>query len=112
MGCAPPKKDKGGLEQYLDELAEAVRSWLLLRDYEGASPDKQREMRRKALVPNHEAEMPEAYRIWRLCRDTPWWPGGVSDQPHLQLMEFAVCASAYEEYQQERLNLEAILRGD
>lgn len=86
-----------------------MREWLFLQSYEGAHPDHQRAMRRNALMPNHDADMPEAYRYWRLCRDTPWWPGGVVDQPHLQLMEFAVCASAYENFQQERLNMEAIL---
>lgn len=82
---------------------------MLLRDYENAHPDRQREMRRNALMPNHEAEMPEAYRLWRLCHDTPWWPGGIADQPHLQLMEFAICASAHENFQQERMNMGAIL---
>lgn len=58
--------------------------------------------------------MPEPYRLWRLCErhNTTYWPGGLANQPHLLLMEFAVCASAYGDWQAELANMEVLIRGD
>jgi len=70
-------------------------------------------MRQNALVPTGEAEVPEPYRLWRLCQTHgPWYAGGTSAQPHLMLLEFAACAAAYAAFQNERSNMENILRGN
>ena len=69
-------------------------------------------MRKAALMPtNLEAEMPEPYRLWHMCQNDKWWPGGVANQPHLQVMEFAACDHARQQFQAELINMEKILRG-
>ena len=83
-----------------------------MRRYQSLSPDKQKAMRKQALMPtNQEAEMPEAYRLWRTCKDwnTLWWDGGLSSQPHLLVLEFSVCAAAQQEFQEYSTNVERIL---
>lgn len=90
-----------------------MRCWVLQKWYERASPDKQRAIRKNALTPRLDAEMPEPYRIWRMCQSNgPWWSGGTADQPHLLLMESAICSNAYAMTQDEIANLETIIRGD
>jgi len=43
-----------------------------------------------------DAEMPESYRIWLLCKrhNTLWWSGGISNQPYIMNLEFAACEIA------------------
>ena len=72
-------------------------------------------MRKKSLVPaNVDAEMPEPYRLWRICKqwDKLWWPGGIANQPHILMMEFAVCAIASAYFQDEAAHRGRILSGN
>jgi len=69
-------------------------------------------MRKAALLPgNVDAEMPEPYRLWRICKrwNKLWWAGGMADQPHILMMEFAVCAAADAQFQGDLANMEKIL---
>lgn len=54
--------------------------------------------------------MPEPYRLWRMCRNSNYWPGGMANQPHLLMMEFTVCSNAHSQFQAELVNMEKILR--
>ena len=70
-------------------------------------------MRKEALLPaNQEAEMPEPYRMWRVCQDwgTLWWDGGIGAQPHLLMLEFSTCQAASAEFQSMLANMERILQ--
>ena len=89
-----------------------MRNWVLQCWYNSAHPDKQREIRKQALTPRLDAEMPGPYRLWRLCESHgPWWEGGTADQPHLLLMEFVTCANAHAMAQDEIASLETIIHG-
>lgn len=93
-------------------LEQAVHDWLEANNYNQVTPERQREMRRAALVPqNPDAEMPEVYRLWRQAKrwDKLWWPGGIANQPHILMMEFSVCEAAHAQFQDELLNMENIL---
>ncbi len=73
---------------------------------------KQRVMRKEGLVPTDaSAEMPESYRLWRMCQrnNTLWWDGGMSNQPHILMLEFAVCETEYNSFQEYRNNMEHIV---
>lgn len=62
------------------------------------------------MPPDPGVEMPEAFRYWRLCQQWgPWWSGGTANQPHLQLMEFAICSSTHASFLDEQQNMEQIL---
>ena len=81
--------------------------WLEFNLYDTAPPDKQRAMRSKALLPtNMKAERPEVYRLWRLCKtqDKLFWDGGIGNQPHILMMEFAICERARDAFD-ESLNM-------
>ena len=89
--------------------------WLEAQSYDAASPDKQRAMRKAALMPsNVKATVPEPYRLWRMCKkwNTLWWGGGISNQPHILMLEFMVCEAATAQWQDDLANMEKILRGD
>lgn len=53
------------------------------------------------------AEMPEPYRLWRMCEEhsSLWWPGGVSNQPHILMAEFAACEAAYSDFREQHRNI-------
>ena len=100
------------LELHLQELEQAVCNWLEANQYNNALPDVQRAMRKKALLPAvMDAEMPEAYRLWRLCQDSSslWWDGGISNQPHILTLEFSVCAYSHRQTQEYLANTQRIL---
>jgi len=83
--------------------------------YRMSSTEKKKVMRAEALLPEDpDAEMPEPYRIWRMCRDSSdrWWPGSMANQPHLQLLEFAVCETVYNDFNSNQVtNVERIING-
>jgi len=70
-------------------------------------------MRKEGLLPEDaEAEMPESYRIWRMCQDNnkQWWEGGMSHQPHILMLEFAVCELARDQFNgEQKANMERII---
>lgn len=88
--------------------------WLEASRYRSMLPDKQKAMRKQALMPiNPGAEMPGAYRLWRTCKewDTLWWDGGLATQPHLLMLEFSACAAAHHDSQDDVASIERILNG-
>lgn len=93
---------KGPLGRHLEELEAQVHEWLHRAQYELADSDTKRDIRKKAMVPRLDAEMPEAYRLWRTCDKyrTLFWPGGLGNQPHILMLEFSVCNAAYLNYHQ------------
>lgn len=98
---------------HLQNLEQAVREWLEANYYASAPSEKRRAMRKAALLPlNQDAEMPEPYRLWRMCQTHLWWPGGIADQPHLLMLEFAVCDSMHQQFQGELANMEKIIGGN
>lgn len=69
-------------------------------------------MRETGLVPQKPgAEMPEPYRIWLSCQqhDTLWWSGGVSNQPHIMMLEFQACKLARSTFDEQLDNYRDIL---
>lgn len=118
MGVVPPKRDGVGLvrlTEHLDELEQAVSLWLERQYYESASGDRKREMRKQALIPDLSVDMPEPYRLWRVCGmgTSSWYDGGAADQPYIQALEFSVCKRAYSRFQGQIEMTERLLkRGD
>jgi hypothetical protein len=57
-----------------------------------------------------DAEYPEVFYIYKKCETWGnWWAGGVADQPHVQMTEFAVCKNAENRFKSEYLpRMEAI----
>ena len=85
-------------------------NWLEANQYSNATPDVKRAMRKQAFLPKDVGvTVPEAYRLWRLCQDNPWWDGGMSNQPYLLMLEFAVCANAHQHTQEYLANTQRIL---
>ena len=69
-------------------------------------------MRAGAILPvNWEAEMPEAYRLWRSCKkwEKLFWDGGIANQPHILMMEFTVCERTSDQFDRYASGLPAIL---
>ena len=66
------------------------------------------------MLSHPKAEMPEVYRLWRMCQNNNslWWPGGMANQPHLLMMEFVVCNNVRQQFQADLINMEKILRDD
>jgi hypothetical protein len=50
------------------------------------------EMHKQVMLPK-EVSMPDAYSLWLQCKDLGhlYVDGGISQQPHIMLMEFNVC---------------------
>jgi hypothetical protein len=75
----------------------AVMDWLEVAAYEALDSDTKKVARMEGRMPiNMAAEMPEVYRLWRMCKDTgmPFWDGGFADQPRILMMEFQACERA------------------
>jgi hypothetical protein len=53
------------------------------------------EMHKMAMLPR-EVDMPASYRLWLQSRDLGhlWYDGGLSQQPHILMLEFDVCRAA------------------
>ena len=72
--------------------------WLEVAAYEALDADAKKvaRMEGKILHLNMAAEMPEVYRLWRMCKDSNvlFWPGGMADQPRILMMEFQACERA------------------
>jgi len=101
------------LTDHLKALEEAVFDWLEASDYKLASREEQKVRRMEALVPqNVDAEMPEAYRLWRMCQEhnTMWWDGNMAAQPHILMLEFSVCANASYDFDEERVRVNRIIK--
>ena len=75
--------------------------WLEVAAYEALDADAKKvaRMEGKILHLNMAAEMPEVYRLWRMCKDRDYWSGGVSGQPHILMMEFQACERAFRQVQ-------------
>ncbi len=116
MGVVPPKHGGVGLvrlKEHLDELEQAVTAWLERQYYESAPDDRKRSMRKQALVSNLSAELPEPYRLFRICGGTTWYAGGAADQPYVMMLEFGVCRRARGRFQSQIEMTERLLkRGD
>ena len=72
--------------------------WLEVAAYNALSNDAKKVARMEGRIPlNMAAEMPEVYRLWRSCKDhnALYWPGGIADQPHILMLEFQACESAF-----------------
>ena len=81
--------------------------------YRNADRNTQLKLRQNGLIPSKpDAEMPEPYRIWKTCQrhDTLWWSGGISNQPHIMMLEFAVCEIADDAFDNQLRNIKNILR--
>jgi len=96
---------------HLDELEEAVGTWLEAAFYKSATPDRKRALNRAGLMPALKAEMPPVYRLWRLCQDnnTLWWSGGMAAQPHILMMEFEVCKQAHANFLEYAADVQRIV---
>lgn len=81
--------------------------------YESAPNDEQMLLRKAALVPRMDAEMPEPYRLWRTCErhGKLFWQGGIADQPHILMLEFEACESARNAFTEEVRNMMNVLKG-
>ncbi len=80
----------------------AVMDWLEVAAYEALDNDTKKVARMEGKMPiNMAAEMPEVYRLWRVCKDNNalYWPGGLSSQPHVLMMEFQACERATRQVQ-------------
>ena len=111
---APGSTGAGWLVEHLDALKQAVVAWLERSHYESAPEERQRAMRKQALVPDVTVGMPEPYRLWSFCRrkNSMWYNGGVADQPYIQMLEFGVCEQAYGIFRSQVVMTERLLRGD
>ena len=75
----------------------AVMDWLEVAAFEALDNDAKKVARMEGRIPiNMAAEMPEVYRLWRMCKDSNvlFWPGGMADQPRILMMEFQACEHA------------------
>ncbi len=71
-------------------------------------------MRKNAVLPsNMKAGIPGAYRIWSACKrhNELWWPGGISNQPHILMDEFMVCEVATKMFDEQKSNYIKIIQG-
>ena len=69
--------------------------------YETAHPDLRKRLRANAILPEDlKAEMPEVYRLWRTCKrwNHLYWPGGIANQPHILMLEFAICEKTKDDF--------------
>jgi hypothetical protein len=92
-----------------------VLDYLEASFYKGADAATQKVMRAEGLMPlKSDASMPEPYRIWRACQRhrTLWWSGGISNQPYIMMLEFAVCETASADFDKQLGNYKAILQGN
>jgi len=107
-----PREIGGGSEdggvnpllQHLDVLENAVLEWLERSFYETADHELQKALRKQALLPvNMQAEMPEAYRIWRTCQrhSELFWPGGIANQPATLMLEMEACERVSNQFQDQ-----------
>lgn len=120
MGSLPLEPEgqrrRGGrvnpLSEHLDALEKATLDWLEASLFENSPSDTKRQLRKAGLNPlNPDAEMPEAYRLWRTCErhDTLWWSGGISNQPHVMMLEFSACEMASNTFDDQLANIKKIL---
>ena len=80
----------------------AVMDWLEVAAYQALDNDAKKVARMEGRIPiNMAAEMPEVYRLWRMCKDSNalYWPGEMSGQPHILMMEFQACERAFKQVQ-------------
>lgn len=56
---------------------------------------------KEAILPNGDPDgVPDVYLIYRDCVDwgKMWWDGGMADQPHFLMLEFAACRAAERDF--------------